>query len=501
MVEKSGSAPSIFEENANPRSERWNTWLRSLLFDQLGNASRPKLLFGVALADVIAVVVAWPLAKLLLRESSGPTATSFFATFAVALCTITVLRWQWSYTIPALRKFGPQVLKVFIAIAAIAFGVSGVLFLFDDDAASAREIAVWMELSALLLCCVRFMAAEVVQRLTRAGSLVRRTVIVGGGKDAEDLIREFQNDSETHLRILGIFDDRRRERTDVDFGGIARLGTFEDLSDFCRRSGVDLLIVTVPARAEERLMQILTKLFTLPVDVRVSALNSKLRLSSRAYNFIGRVPMLAVMDKPLSDWDRVLKNIEDRVIGALLLLLASPVMALIAIAVHLDSKGPILFRQKRYGFNNELIEVLKFRSLYVDKQDATGSKVVTRHDPRVTRVGAFIRRTSLDELPQLINVVKGEMSLVGPRPHATGSRAERDLFENVVQDYFARHRMKPGVTGWAQINGWRGETDTREKLVQRVEHDLYYIDHWSVLLDLYIIAMTPFSLISGKNAY
>ena len=211
--------------------------------------------------------------------------------------------------------------------------------------------------------------------------------------------------------------------------------------------------------------------------------------------------MLAMMDKPLSDWDRVVKNVEDRVLGALLLLLAAPVMALVALAVRLDSKGPIFFRQKRYGFNNELIEVLKFRSMYVDQQDATGSKVVTRGDPRVTRVGRFIRRTSLDELPQLINVVKGQMSLVGPRPHATGSKAERDLFEDVVEGYFARHRVKPGVTGWAQINGWRGETDTREKLVRRVEHDLYYIDNWSVLFDLYIIALTPLSLATGKNAY
>ena len=265
--------------------------------------------------------------------------------------------------------------------------------------------------------------------------------------------------------------------------------------------GVDLLIVTVPVRAEERLMQILQKLFTLQADIRVSALNSKLRLNSRAYSYIGRVPMLAVMDKPLSDWDRVLKNMEDRIIGALLLVLVSPVMALTAVAIRLNSKGPVFFRQKRYGFNNELIEVYKFRSMYVDRQDATASKLVTRDDPRVTRVGRFIRRTSLDELPQLINVVRGQMSLVGPRPHATGAKADRDLYENVAQGYFARHRMKPGVTGWAQINGWRGETDTHEKLLRRVEHDLYYIDNWSMLFDLYIIVMTPFSLVTGKNAY
>jgi lipopolysaccharide/colanic/teichoic acid biosynthesis glycosyltransferase len=176
-------------------------------------------------------------------------------------------------------------------------------------------------------------------------------------------------------------------------------------------------------------------------------------------------------------------------------------MALIAIAIRLESAGPIFFRQRRYGFNNELIEVLKFRSMYVAQQDATASRLVTRDDPRVTRVGRIIRRASLDELPQLINVVRGQMSLVGPRPHATGAKADRDLYENVVQGYFARHRMKPGVTGWAQINGWRGETDTHEKLVKRVEYDLHYIENWSVFLDLYIIAMTPISLLTGRNAY
>src|SRR5262249_32627359 len=154
-----------------------------------------------------------------------------------------------------------------------------------------------------------------------------------------------------------------------------------------------------------------------------------------------------------------------RVIGGLLLLCALPVMALVALAIRLDSKGPIIFRQRRYGFNNELIEVFKFRSMYVDKLDATAAKLVTRDDPRVTPVGRFIRKTSLDELPQLLNVLKGQMSLVGPRPHATGARAERDLYEDVAQGYFARHRMKPGVTGWAQVSGWRGETDTHEKLL------------------------------------
>jgi len=177
-------------------------------------------------------------------------------------------------------------------------------------------------------------------------------------------------------------------------------------------------------------------------------------------------------------------------------------MAAVALAVKLDSRGPVLFRQKRYGFNNELIEVFKFRSMYVDQGDAGAAKLVTKDDPRVTRVGRIIRKTSLDELPQLFNVVfKGNLSLVGPRPHALQAKAANELYDQVVDGYFARHKVKPGITGWAQINGWRGETDTQEKIQRRVEHDLYYIENWSVLFDLQILAMTPFALLKTENAY
>jgi lipopolysaccharide/colanic/teichoic acid biosynthesis glycosyltransferase len=177
-------------------------------------------------------------------------------------------------------------------------------------------------------------------------------------------------------------------------------------------------------------------------------------------------------------------------------------LAIVAILIKLDSRGPLLFKQKRYGFNNDLIEVYKFRSMYANAADAAANKLVTKDDPRVTRIGRIIRKASLDELPQLFNVVfKGNLSLVGPRPHAVNAKAEAVLYAEAVDGYFARHRVKPGITGWAQINGWRGETDTDEKIQRRVEHDLYYIENWSVLFDLYIVARTPFALFNTKNAY
>ena len=214
------------------------------------------------------------------------------------------------------------------------------------------------------------------------------------------------------------------------------------------------------------------------------------------------MPLIDVVDQPIADWDVVIKWLFDKIVGSLALLGLAPVMALVALAIKLDSKGPVLFRQKRYGFNNELIEVFKFRSMYVDQPMRHAAKLVTKDDPRVTRVGRFIRKTSLDELPQLFNVVfKGNLSLVGPRPHALQAKAADRLYDEVVDGYFARHKVKPGITGWAQINGWRGETDTPEKIQQRVEHDLYYIENWSVLLDLYILFKTPFALLSNENAY
>ena len=299
-----------------------------------------------------------------------------------------------------------------------------------------------------------------------------------------------------------MFDDRGDERTLSDFGRHRKLGTVDDLVRFARRTRIDLVIFALPISAESRILEMLKKLWVLPVDIRLAAHSNKLRFRPRAYSYIDGVPVLDVLDRPITDWDVVTKWLFDKIVGGLMLLLASPLMLLTAIAIKLDSRGPVFFKQKRYGFNNELIEVYKFRSMYVDQCDPTALKLVQRSDPRVTRVGAFIRKTSIDELPQLINVVvKGNLSLVGPRPHAIHAKAANRLYDEAVDGYFARHRVKPGITGWAQISGWRGETDTHEKIQRRVEHDLYYIENWSVLFDLFILAKTPLALAKTENAF
>jgi Undecaprenyl-phosphate glucose phosphotransferase len=304
------------------------------------------------------------------------------------------------------------------------------------------------------------------------------------------------------VEIVGLFDDRGDARTGPDAAGERKLGTVDDLVEFGRRTRVDLVIFSLPISAETRILQMLKKLWVLPVDIRLAAHTNKLQFRPRSYSYIGSVPVLDVADRPIADWDVVMKWLFDKIIGGLALLAALPVMAIVALAIKLDSKGPVLFKQKRYGFNNDLIEVYKFRSMYTDMTDAAAARLVTKDDPRVTRVGRFIRKTSLDELPQLLNVViKGNLSLVGPRPHAVSAKAESRLYDEAVDGYFARHRVKPGITGWAQINGWRGETDTQEKIQKRVEHDLYYIENWSVLFDLRILMSTPLALLKTENAY
>jgi Undecaprenyl-phosphate glucose phosphotransferase len=336
----------------------------------------------------------------------------------------------------------------------------------------------------------------------RQGRLDRRTIIVGSDSNGEYLINALREQDDSDIDILGVFDDRNDTRAFELCAGVPKLGKIEDILEFARRTRIDLVLFALPISAETRILEMLKKLWVLPVDIRLSAHTNKLRFRPRSYSFIGDVPTLDVFEAPITDWDQVCKHLFDRVVGALILLLVSPIMALVALAVRLDSPGPILFKQKRFGFNNERIDVYKFRSLYHHQADPTASKVVTKNDPRVTRVGRFIRKTSLDELPQLFNVVfKGNLSLVGPRPHAVQGKLQSRLFDEAVDGYFARHRVKPGITGWAQINGWRGEITNEEKIQKRVEFDLYYIENWSVLFDIVILLKTPFALLKSENAY
>jgi Undecaprenyl-phosphate glucose phosphotransferase len=279
------------------------------------------------------------------------------------------------------------------------------------------------------------------------------------------------------------------------------LGTTDDLLQYFNHTPIDEIIIALPLNAELRVKTIIDKLKVLPVDLRLSAEQLGEVCAIRKLDQGLGVMILDVVERPLKHWNGIAKWIEDRLLSALLLLAFAPAMLFIGIAIKLDSPGPVFFRQKRYGYSNNLITVYKFRTLRSDMTDTNASKLVTRDDDRITRVGRILRRFSLDELPQLFNVIRGDMSIVGPRPHATLAKAGNQLYQDAVESYMARHRVKPGLTGWAQINGWRGETDTEEKIRKRVEHDLYYIENWSIWFDLRIICQTFLAIFASEQAY
>lgn len=408
-----------------------------------------------------------------------------------------------AHRIAAYRTVFNQISRVLIGWTLVMTVLTLGIFLFKaGDLFSRVWLISWYVGGGALLVGFRLGLRALVGRWTAQGRLRRRTVIVGGGRDAETLIEQIGASASNDIMLLGLFDDRIDDRSPDTVSGYPKLGKVADLIEFARRTPVDLVMVSMPLSAEKRVLDMLTQLWVLPVDIRLSAHMSKLKFTNKAYSYVGDIAVFDMADRPISDWNLVFKWVFDKVVALTALILLSPVMIITAIAIKLESKGPVFFMQNRHGFNNELIKIYKFRSMRTDTLDATASKLVTKDDPRVTKVGKFIRKTSIDELPQLFNVLKGELSIVGPRPHALQAKADNQLYYEAVEGYFARHRVKPGMTGWAQINGWRGETDTIDKIMQRVNHDLHYIEHWSILFDLYIVVMTPISLISkNENAY
>jgi len=406
------------------------------------------------------------------------------------------------YSRASFSSFIRQMPRVVLAwTIAFALLIAGAFFLKAGHEFSRVWLVSWYAAGLFALLGGRIAVAATVRHWTRQGRLFRRAAIYGGGPISEKMIADLERDSDSDIRITGIFDDRGDDRVERIIAGYPRVGGLKQLVSFARNSRLDMVIVALPITAEKRLIEVTRALAVLPAEVKVPAGASQLRFTTGTYSHIGNVAMIDLLEKPIADWGAVAKCIFDKVVGTLALLALAPLMLLVAAAIKLDSRGPALFRQKRYGFNNELIEVFKFRSMYTDRCDANASKLVTKDDPRVTRVGRFIRKTSIDELPQLFNVILGNLSLVGPRPHALEAKAAGDLYDQVVDGYFARHKVKPGITGWAQINGWRGETDTPDKILKRVECDIYYIENWSLLLDAYILLKTPFALLKSENAY
>lgn len=396
------------------------------------------------------------------------------------------------------RKRG-AVARAARAWALILPAAIGLAYMLGDSTLAHALLAA-LALAATASLLLRLGVRGALPGLIRRGHVGLRVAVAGGGAEARETLERVGRMRGQGVHLLGLFDDREEARSPLLQHGVAKLGRIAQLPDFVRSTPTDLIIVTMPPSAEARIGQILSDLWVLPVDIRLSPVRTSLVYRPRTYRWLGDVPLLDLFDRPLRARDAVIKRGFDLIIGALLLILLAPVMAIIALAIRLDSPGPVFFRQAREGYNGAAFMVWKFRSLHHQKTDQDGAVSVAAGDDRVTRLGRFLRRSSLDELPQLFNVLKGEMSLVGPRPHALGAR-NRDLqFAQAVRDYAARHRMKPGMTGWAQINGFRGPVETPEQIRQRVSHDLDYIDRWSPVFDLCILARTIPSVLAAENA-
>jgi putative colanic acid biosynthesis UDP-glucose lipid carrier transferase len=396
-----------------------------------------------------------------------------------------------------LRRFGRTGLAWLAALAALAL-LSVVLKISDFN--SRAWFFIWITFGGIGLFLLRLGIGMMVSHWRGKGDALMRVAIVGTGPRARSIARQLESGEDSMLRVIGHVwldapGDRGSERTDL-------LGGIDELPEIVRRDRIEEAIVAVDAQNRDALAKVVRMLKRLPITVRFAMEPPAIDLPARGVSELAGLPMIDLWRRPLSAWERLAKVAEDRLLAALFLLLSAPLMLLIALAVKLDSRGPVLFRQRRAGFGNDTFEMLKFRTMVdgavpADRDDAEVPQA-RRNDTRVTCVGGFLRRSSLDELPQLLNVLKGEMSLVGPRPHAI--QHDR-LYAQLIDDYLARQRVKPGMTGWAQVNGLRGETDTPEKMRRRVVCDLYYIDNWSVWLDLKILFLTVFVGFVHKNAY
>jgi putative colanic acid biosynthesis UDP-glucose lipid carrier transferase len=333
-------------------------------------------------------------------------------------------------------------------------------------------------------------------RLLALEGVRRDAVIIGAGESGQKLARQLRASPFLGIRFAGFFDDRSPARLDTA-DGAQLLGKTADLAAYVKASAVDLIFITLPMASQPRIMKLLDELRDTTASVYFAPDIFLFDLIQARMDNIGGVPIVAVCETPFYGVSGLVKRVSDIVIATLILILIAPLMLCIAIAVKLESPGPALFRQRRYGLDGKEIVVYKFRSMTVC-EDGGVIKQATKNDQRITRLGAFLRKSSLDELPQFINVIQGRMSVVGPRPHAV---AHNELYRKLIKGYMVRHKVKPGITGWAQVNGLRGETDTLDKMKARIEFDLAYLRNWSLQLDLAIILRTVLVVLKDRHAY
>lgn len=400
--------------------------------------------------------------------------------------------WRGSSIISELWTVTGACVLVFVGLAVVEFVIASEAPTIDRD-----WVLSWLLLSWVLLIAFRCLVRLALRFMRTHGLNRRRVVLVVASDLGVRVARRLADSPWAGLDIVGYFDDRSPDRLS-GIGHMPVLGNICELSEFARGNQIDQVWLAFPFRAEERIKHVLHELRHCTADIRMVPDVFQFRLLNQSLTDVAGIPVVNLSASPMVGFDHSMKWLEDRFLALVILILISPLMLGIAVAVKHSSRGSVFFKQKRLGWDGKPIEVWKFRTMEVHEESKGACSQATRDDPRVTGVGAFLRRTSLDELPQFINVLQGRMSIVGPRPHAI---AHNEAFKESVKLYMLRHKMKPGITGWAQVNGYRGETDTLEKMQKRVEYDLFYIENWSLWFDLRIILMTLFRGWVHRNAY
>ncbi|HUJ87520.1 MAG TPA: undecaprenyl-phosphate glucose phosphotransferase [Burkholderiales bacterium] len=389
-----------------------------------------------------------------------------------------------------------NVLAVWVFVCAVLLVAA---FLLKVSAIYSRAaIVAWFLVTPALLMYSRLAVRALLRALRRSGRNIRAVAVVGTGSMAESIVRRLEETGDFGVRLAGVYDDRGPERTAAVWPGPLKVaGNYDALIEQARTGGIDYVFIALPTRAEKRIVELVNRLADTTATVYVIPDLFISDLMRAQWTTLGGLPAVSVFDSPFDGVNGWLKRAEDVVLGSAILAVAALPMLAIALGVVLTTRGSVLFRQKRYGLSGRVVEVLKFRTMTAS-DDGPQVAQAQRDDPRVTRFGRFLRAFSLDELPQLFNVLAGSMSLVGPRPHAV---AHNEEYRRLIHGYMLRHKVKPGITGWAQVNGWRGETDTLDKMQKRVAHDLEYVQNWSLWLDLRILAMTVAVVASRRNAY
>jgi len=400
------------------------------------------------------------------------------------------------------RQFGDGVAH---ALSAFGFALVAAVAVFQPDPAERAPLVAWLLVWAVValagIAVVRGVLSVLQGRWRAAGRLKQLVAIYGTGDLAERLVERLRAACPETVEIVGVFDDRAGRG--VVGTGLRELphGTTAELVEMSRQFEIDRIVVALPHSAEKRLLEILRKLHKMPVEIALAPDMVGFHVPTKDHEEFGGLPLLDVYGKPLTFGQTLVKTVFDRLAAAVGIIVLSPLLLAIAAAIKLDSKGPALFRQNRFGFGDRVIGVYKFRTMRAELADANGEKQTETNDPRITRIGGLLRRLSLDELPQLFNVVRGELSLVGPRPHAISMRVKQRRNEDIVPDYALRHHVKPGITGWAQVNGYHGPVETERALHERVAYDLDYINHWSLWFDIRILLRTAVIAFGHREAY